>query len=104
MVLQLNVPPEIEDRLRQEAERQGVSPDMVTIALLNQHLPPVDRERRDAAVAMLQQWAAEDAEMSDEAVAENAAVLRSLDEHRASYRKLFENVLKDPTSDSSGAA
>lgn len=83
------------DRLRQEAERRGVSPDVVTVELLDEHLPHDEQERRSAAVTMLCQWADENLTLSDEVAAENAAVLRALDAHRASYRKLFENVLKD---------
>ena len=40
MVLKLSLSPVLEDRLRQEAERRGVSPDTVTIELLETHLPP----------------------------------------------------------------
>jgi hypothetical protein len=67
----------------------------VTTELLDEHLPHDDEGRRTAAVSMLRQWADEDQALSDEAAAENAAVLRALDEHRASYRKLFENVLRE---------
>jgi len=93
MVLNLSLSAELEDRLRQEAKRRGVSLDTVTIELLDKHLPHDDEERRAAAVAMLCQWVDEDQTLSDEAAAENAALLRALDEHRASYRKLFANIL-----------
>ena len=39
MVLKLLLSPELENRLRQEAERRGVSLDAVTIELLDVHLP-----------------------------------------------------------------
>lgn len=45
------------------------------------------------AVAMLSRWAAEDANLSDAEAADNAAVLRSIDAARPSYRKLFADVL-----------
>jgi hypothetical protein len=44
---------------------------------------------------MLQQWSAEDAEMSPEEAAKNAALLRALDQDRLSDRPLFADILKD---------
>jgi hypothetical protein len=44
---------------------------------------------------MLHQWREEDAAMSPEEAAENANLLRSLDEDRPSHRKLFTDLLKD---------
>ncbi|HET6881500.1 MAG TPA: hypothetical protein VFI31_15160 [Pirellulales bacterium] len=91
MVLTLSLSPDLEDRLRQEAERRGASLDAVTIDLLNQHLPRDSDRRRAAAIALLRTWAEEDAALSDEALAENAAVLRAFDADRTSNRKLFED-------------
>ncbi len=54
-------------------------------------------DRRAAAVAMLQRWQEEDAVLSQEETAANAAVLRALDDDRPSYRKLFTAVLRDET-------
>src|SRR5438105_10976978 len=54
MTLHLTLPPELEDRLRKEAERQGLSADTVTLNLLNEHLPALDR--RDELIALLQSW------------------------------------------------
>ena len=104
MTLHLPLSRELEERLRQEAERRGVSFDAVTVELLEKHLPAGTEQRRAAAVAMLRDWSDEDQALSDEAAAENTAVLRSLDEHRASYRKLFDNILGDATGGSAGAA
>ncbi|HQU45581.1 MAG TPA: hypothetical protein PK867_22400 [Pirellulales bacterium] len=104
MVLNLSLSRELEDRLRQEAERRGASLDAVTIELLDRHLPYDADQRCATAVAMLNDWAHEDQTLSGETAAENAAVLRALDEHRASYRKLFENVLGDTSRGPAGAA
>lgn len=101
MTLQLTLPPELQERLRREAERQGIPPDAVTLKLLDEHLPSADRppaDRRAAAIAMLQQWAAEDELLTDEELAANAAVLRAIDEHRPPSRKLFTDILKDERS------
>jgi hypothetical protein len=89
MTLQLKLPPELEDRLRREAERQGLPPDVVTLQLLDKHLPPQDR--RAATEAMLQSWI--DADDSDEADREYD-LFRAIDEARTSDRKLFPDELK----------
>jgi hypothetical protein len=95
MSIQLVLPPELEQRLRQEAERRGKSAEEVALQLLNQHLPPPLDVRRAAAIAMLQQWMEEDSSISQEEAEANAAVLRALDEDRPSYRKLFTDLSKD---------
>ncbi|MGH7138179.1 MAG: hypothetical protein ACREHD_20705 [Pirellulales bacterium] len=100
----MSLPSELEARLRQEAERRGVPLDMVTLELLDRHLPHDADRRRAAAVAMLHDWADEDAALSEESAADNAALLRALDEHRSSYRKLFDNTLGDDSGGSAGAA
>ena len=93
MTLHLTLPAPLEERLRQEAERQGLAPDTVTLQILDQHLPkPVD-DRRAAGIAMLHRWMEEDAALSDEESAENEKVLRMIDEDRPSYRKLFTDML-----------
>ncbi len=94
MVIHLNLPAELEERLKQEAGRRGLAPDACALQTLDQHLPP-SGDRQAAALAMLQQWSAEGAAMSPQEAAENAAVLRALDENRMSYRPLFANILKD---------
>ena len=98
MTLELILPPQLEDRLRREAERRGVAPAAVTLQLLEEHLPPSDADRRAAAIAMLEQWEIEDAALTPEQEAENAAVLRAIDEDRLSDRKWFTEVLKDSPS------
>ena len=95
MALQLILPAQLEERLRREAERQGLGPDAVTMQLLDQHLPQPLDDRRAAAIAMLQHWMEEDAALSDEELRENQNLLRLIDEDRPSYRKLFTEVLKD---------
>jgi len=95
MTLQLNLPAQIEKRLRQEADRQGLAPAAMTLKLLDQHLPQPLDDRRAAAIAMLNQWMEEDQSLSDEELAENQDLLRQIDEDRPSYRKLFNEILKD---------
>ena len=95
MTLQLILSPDLEEHLRQEAERRGQPRESVAMQLLAEHLPPPLDEHRAAAVAMLNRWGEEDAKLPPEEAAANAAVLRALDEDRPSYRKLFADVLKD---------
>src|SRR5262245_20880450 len=85
MSMQLTLPPQLEERLKREAARRGIAPDTCALQLLEQHLPPPLDERRVAAIAMLQRWAEEDETLSPEEAAENASVLRLLDEDRPSY-------------------
>ncbi len=77
--------------------------DTLMLDLLDKYLPQEAESRRAAAVAMLQNWAEEDATLSDETAADNAAMLHALDEHRSSYRKLFEGLLGDRAGGSTGA-
>lgn len=95
MTLQLNLSAELQERLRQEAERRGQPTEAVALQLLAEHLPPPLDARRAAALALLQQWMEEDAALSPEEAAANREVLRALDEDRPSYRKLFTDVFKD---------
>jgi predicted HicB family RNase H-like nuclease len=69
MTLRLHLPPELEQRLIQEAKRQGLSLDAYTLKPLDTHLPPKDQ--RLGLVALLDTWIAEgDSEEQQEAVVE----------------------------------
>jgi predicted DNA-binding protein len=50
MTLILSLPPEIEQRLTQEAKRQGLPADEYALQLLDKHLPPRDRRVKLAAL------------------------------------------------------
>jgi hypothetical protein len=91
--MQLTLPPQLEARLKQEAARRGMAADACALHLLEQSLPAEDR--RSAGVAMLERWALEAENLSEEEAAENAAVLRAIDEDRLSDRKLFTDILRD---------
>lgn len=94
MTLQLDLPAELERRLCEESQRQGLSPDAVTLKLLDKHLPAADRR---ALLSLLHEWNAEDQTMTADECAANADVLRAVDDDRLSDRKLFAEILKDPT-------
>jgi hypothetical protein len=54
MTLTLHLSPELEQRLKQEAKRQGLSLDAYALQLLAQSLPPKDRQAE--LVTLLQSW------------------------------------------------
>jgi hypothetical protein len=90
MTLQLTLPGPLEERLRQEAERRGLSADAVTLKLLDEHLP-----RPELPVAlrtMFQQWEQEDESTQDDDPGYD--FFRALDAARTSNRKLFPAELK----------
>lgn len=90
MTLQITLPVELEQRLQQEAIRQGLATNTYVLQLLERHLPPA-LSRMDAA-RMLEQWAAEAESMSAEEAEANANVLRGIDDVRLSERKLFPGL------------
>jgi hypothetical protein len=93
MAMQLNVPPQLEERLKQEAARRGVSAETCAIQTLDQHLPPDDRAAR--LQALLDQWAVED--QASEPGQEDYDFFKALDAARPSYRKLYPEELKGIT-------
>ncbi len=93
MTLRMDLPADLAERLRQAAERRGLSADAYTLGLLEQHLPPVDR--RAALVALLQSWI--DADDADEQKETGDYLIRALDEDRLSDRKLYPDDLKGVT-------
>lgn len=85
MNLTLHLTPDLEQRLSQEAERQGVPLATFTLQLLDQHLPPP--ARRASLVALVQSWLeGDDAEEQKET---GDYLVRALDEDRLSERPLF---------------
>jgi hypothetical protein len=94
MTLNIELSPDLEFRLKSEAARRGEPTDRVAVHLLDEHLPRA--KQRDEAVDILKQWAEEATTMSDEEMASNAAVLRTIDDDRLSDRRLFDAVLSGP--------
>ncbi len=90
MTLTVNLPAELEGRLKRAAEAEGVPEDQFVIRTLEQRLMD---DRRDAALAMLRQWREEDAkpdaaEIEDRRRSWNA-FKDGLNEHHSSGRKAF---------------
>lgn len=93
MTLILHLPPDLEQRLTQEAQRQGRSLDDYTVELLDKALPPPDR--RTELVTLLQTWI--DEEDPEEQRETGEYLIRALDEDRLSDRPLFPLELKGVT-------
>jgi hypothetical protein len=93
MTLTLHLPPDLEQRLIQEAKRQGLALDAYTIQLLDQSLPPKDRHTE--LVSLLQSWI--DEGDSEERQETREYLIRALDEDRLAARPLFPPDLKDVT-------
>lgn len=94
MALHLSLPPELQERLCQEAERRGQPIEAVAMHLLNEHLPPPLDARREAAIALLHRWMEEDAALSPEQQTVNEELFRNLDADRTSNRPLFPPAFK----------
>ena len=93
MTLTLHLPPELEQRLTQEAQRQGLSLDECTLELLDKSLPPKDR--RTELTTLLQTWIEEGD--SEEQRETGEYLIHALDEDRLSDRQLFPPELKGVT-------
>src|SRR3954453_11989588 len=90
MALTLHLPPDLEQRLAQAAEQQGVPAEEYTLQLPDHHLPSVDR--RAAIIALPESWLDE-----SEAVEQRETgdyLVQVLDEDRLSDRPLFPKELK----------
>jgi hypothetical protein len=88
MTLTLNLPPELEKYLLQEADQQKISLEVMTIQLLTQSA--LSRQKQTAAVAMLQSWIDDEEEQQET----GQYLINALDEDRLSDRKLFPPELK----------
>ena len=93
MTVQVDLTTELEERLRREAERNGVPEAECIVRILDAHLPSVSR--RAQAVALLQSWI--DGKDADDQRETGDYLVRVLDEDRLSKRKLFPPELKGQT-------
>jgi hypothetical protein len=93
MTLNLDLPPELEQYLLQEAEQQGLSVEAMTLQLLANSLHV--RQNQAEAVVMLQSWI--DDEDVEEQQETGKYLVRVLDEDRLSDRKVFPLEMKGVT-------
>jgi len=93
MTITLALTSDLERRLKQAAEQEGLSADALALRLLEQHLPPA--ERRAELVQLLQSWI-DDADVAEQQET-GEYLIRVLDEDRPSERKLSPPELKGLT-------
>jgi hypothetical protein len=93
MTLTLNLPPELEQYLIQEAQQQGLSVEAMTLRLLAKSVAV--EQKQAEALDMLQSWI--DDEDSEDQQATGQYLLQMLDEDRISDRQLFPTERKGIT-------
>jgi hypothetical protein len=93
MTLTLHLPPELKQRLTQEAKRHGLALDVYTLQLLDKSLPPKDQ--RTELVTLLQSWIEDGNPEEQQETGEY--LIRALDEDRLADRQLFPPELKGVT-------
>ncbi|NEQ84118.1 MAG: hypothetical protein F6K26_29245 [Moorea sp. SIO2I5] len=93
MTLTLNLPPELEQYLLQEAKQQGMSLEAMTLQLLANSI--LVRQKQAEAVNLLQSWIDDhDIEEQEET---GQYLIHALDQDRLSERQLFPIELKGLT-------
>ncbi len=93
MTLTLNLPPELEQYLAQQAQQQGISIETYTLQILEEYILP--KENQSKLVNLLQSWM--DEGNADEQQETGEYLIYALDEDRLSNRKLFPVELKGVT-------
>lgn len=93
MTLTLNLPPELEQYLIQEAQQQGLSVEAMTLRLLAGSIAL--KQQQAEAAELLQSWI-DDEDVEDQR-ATGQYLLEALDEDRLSDRQLFPPELKGIT-------
>ncbi|HZF40808.1 MAG TPA: hypothetical protein VE715_18450 [Blastocatellia bacterium] len=91
MTITLTLAPELEFKLKQEADRRGLPPEQYALEALDEHVAQAARERAENIAEMFRQWNEEEV---DESEALDDDFFRMLDEDRPSARKLFPPELK----------
>jgi hypothetical protein len=93
MTLNLNLPPELEQYLLQEASQQGLSVEVLTLQLLSKAIPQKDKQT--AILDLVQSWIDEDD--AEEQKETGEYLIQPLDEDRLSDRPLFPSEMKSIT-------
>jgi plasmid stability protein len=93
MTLTLNLSPELEQYLLQEANQHGLSVEALALQLLTNSI--LLKQRQTEAVNLLQSWL--DSEDEEEQQETGQYLVQVLDDDRLSERKLFPAELKGIT-------
>lgn len=92
MTLTVDLTPELETRLQELAQREGVPVERLTVQILERHLPA--RDKGEALSALLRSWVESDPQEQRET---GEYLVRALDEDRPSDRELFPAHLEGQT-------
>lgn len=92
MTLTLNLSPELEQYLLQEASQQGLSVEAVALQILASSV--LLKQKQTEAVNLLQSWINDE---DDEQQETGLYLIHALDDDRLSERKLFPSELKGIT-------
>jgi plasmid stability protein len=93
MTLTLNLSPELEQYLLQEANQHGLSVEALALQLLTNSI--LLKQKQTEAVSLLQSWL--DTEDKEEQQETGQYLVQVLDDDRLSERKLFPSELKGIT-------
>lgn len=93
MALTLNLPPELEQYLLQEASQYGLSVEAMALQLLTNSI--LLKQKQTEAVNLLQSWL--DDEDEEEQQETGQYLIHALDNDRLSERKLFPPEMKGIT-------
>ncbi|MCU0569381.1 MAG: hypothetical protein MUF49_22745 [Oculatellaceae cyanobacterium Prado106] len=93
MTLTLNLSPELEQYLLQEAIHHGLSVEELTLQLLAQSISP--KQKQTEAVRLIQSWIEDEDEEEQQETGQY--LVQALDSDRLSDRKLFPPELKGLT-------
>ncbi len=88
MTLTLDLSPELEQYLLQEATQNGLSVEVVALQLLTNSI--LLKQKQAAAVNLLQSWIDDEDESEQQETGQY--LIRALDEDRLSERKLFGSI------------
>jgi hypothetical protein len=92
MTLTLNLSPELEQYLLQEAKQQGLSVEAVALQLLTNSA--LLKQKQAEAIDLLQTWMDEDGAEQQET---GQFLIQALDDDRWSERQLFPSEMKGKT-------
>ena len=90
MPLTLNLSPELEQYLLQEAHQHGLSVEALALQFLTSYIQ--QKQKQVEAVTLIQSWIAD--EDSEEQRETGEFLIHALDDDRLSERKLFPSELK----------
>ncbi|MGE0131329.1 MAG: hypothetical protein AB7U82_24880 [Blastocatellales bacterium] len=92
MTITLTLAPELEFKLKQEADRRGLPPEQYALEVLDKNITDADepanddaRERAEKLAELFRQWSEEEV---DESEALDDEFFRRLEENRVAFREI----------------